>query len=280
VGELSSEAAGHLGLLAGTPVIAGAGDAPCAAVGAGAAGEGEGHLCLGTSGFVGVMTHRRVTGRHGLATIQSADAEKNLLIGEMETCGECLNWAARELYGGAADAETFAMMDAQVETTPPGAGGLLFAPWMYGERCPIGDERARAGFVNLGANHTRSNMTRAIYEGVAFNLGWILDEVQSLYGFACPSLRVIGGGAKGRPWLRIIADITGRRLEPTQHPQEAAAVGAVGLGLYPNIEATRQVIRPSEMVTPNAEQHDAYARAYRAFKSLYPSLRGLFHTMN
>ncbi|MCX6025139.1 MAG: FGGY-family carbohydrate kinase, partial [Chloroflexi bacterium] len=124
-----------------------------------------------------------------------------------------------------------------------------------------------------------------IYEGVAFNLRWILESIQSLYGFACPSLRVIGGGAKGRPWLRIIADVTGRQLEPTLRPQEAAAVGAalvgaVGLGLYPTIEATRQAIRPSQVVTPDMGQHEAYTQAYRAFQGLYPSLRELFHTLN
>jgi xylulokinase len=285
VGGLTAEAARELGLREGTPVIAGAGDGPCAAVGAGAVGEGEGHMCLGTSGIVGVMTRRKVTGKRGLATIQSTDAAKNLLIGEMETCGECLNWGARVLYGREADAAAFSLMDADVDATPPGAGGLLFAPWMYGERCPVSDERARAGFINLGANHSRREMTRAIYEGVAFNLRWILESVQSLYGFACPSLRVIGGGAKGRPWLRIIADVTGRQLEPTLQPQEAAAVGAalvggVGLGLYPTIEATRNVIRPSQVVAPDNGQHEAYTQAYRAFQSLYPSLRGLFHTLN
>jgi xylulokinase len=100
-----------------------------------------------------------------------------LLVGETETCGECLRWAARELYSMEPAHPAYVHMDKIVADTQPGSGGLLFTPWMYGERSPISDERARASFINLGANHTRAQMTRAIYEGVAFNLRWILESI-------------------------------------------------------------------------------------------------------
>ncbi|MGB9641316.1 MAG: xylulokinase, partial [Anaerolineales bacterium] len=199
VGGLTAQAATELGLIEGLPVFGGAGDAMTAAVGSGAVGEGEGHLCLGTSGFVGIVTSKRVTGKRGIPTIQSADPAKLLLIGESETVGECLKWAGREFFQREPDGDTFARMDEIVGGVEPGAGRLLFTPWMYGERTPIADERVRAAFINLGANHTYAHMLRAIYEGVGYNFRWILENIQELYGFRPDPLRVIGGGAKGLP---------------------------------------------------------------------------------
>jgi xylulokinase len=285
VGGLRPEAASALGLLEGTPVFGGAGDAMTAAVGSGAVGEGEGHLCLGTSGFVGIMTSKRVTGKRGIATIQSADPGKLLLIAESETAGACLKWAARELFCADADSETFKRMDDEVASTAPGAGGLIFTPWMYGERCPVADESLRAAFINLGSNHTRPQMARAIYEGVAYNARWILESIAELYGFRADPLRVMGGGAKGLPWLQIVADVTGRTLESVPNPQEASAVGAalieaVGLGLYPSLEATKPLVPAGHVVTPDPAPRATYDELYAAYKQVYRSLRGLYHTLN
>jgi xylulokinase len=285
VGGLRREAAAHLGLVEGTPVFGGAGDAMAAAVGSGAVGEGEGHICLGTSGFVGIVTSRRVTGKRGIPTIQSADPAKLLLISEMETCGACLKWAARELYGADDSPAAYARMDDDVAGTPPGAGRLLFSPWMYGERSPVADETLRSSFINLGTNHTRPQMARAIYEGVAYNLRWMVESISELFGFRPDPLRVMGGGARGRPWLRIVADITGRRLETIAHPQEAAAVGAallgaVGLGLYPSVESLKSLVQAESVIEPDASHAATYDELYRAYKEIYRSLRGLYHELN
>ena len=288
VGGLTPLAAADFGLLEGTHVFGGAGDAMTAAIGSGAVAEGGGHVCLGTSGFVGVITARRIVGKRGIVTLQSADPGKLLLISETETAGACLKWAARELYsadGGRGMAETLARMDQEVAETPPGSGGLIFTPWMYGERSPIADESLRAAFLNLGSNHTRQQMTRSIYEGVAYNLRWMLDSISELYGFQPNPLRVVGGGAKGLPWLQIIADVTGRSLEVAGHPQEATALGAgliaaVGLGIYPTIEATARVVPFTCCVTPNPESRATYEQLYTAFRQLYPALRGIYHQLN
>jgi xylulokinase len=288
IGGLTSQAAVDLGLLEGTPVFGGAGDAMTAAIGSGAVADGGGHICLGTSGFVGVITARRVVGKRGIATLQSAEPGKLLLISETETAGACLKWAARELYGADGDqnmAETLAYMDQDVAESPPGSGGLIFTPWMYGERSPIADERLRAAFLNLGSNHTRQQMTRAIYEGVAYNLRWMLESVSELYGFQPDPLRVVGGGAKGLPWLQIIADVTGRSLQVAGHPHEATALGAgliaaVGLGIFPSIEATSRAVPFTCCVTPNTEPKSTYDPLYGIFRQLYPALRGLYHQLN
>lgn len=285
VGGLTPVAAAELGLLAGTPVFGGAGDAQAAAVGSGAVGESEGHLCLGTSGFVGVITSKRVTGKRGIATIQAADPSKLLLIAESETVGECLRWAAREIYGAEPDRSILARMDADVDAEAPGAGNLIFTSWMYGERCPAPDPLARAAFLNLGANHTRAQMTRAIYEGVAYHLRWILESIADLYGFECGSLRVLGGGARGLPWLRIIADATGRRLESVAHPRETSALGAafiaaIGLGWLPSFEAVKPLATVTQTVAPDPGPRPIYDRQYRVYRRVYPALKDIYHQLN
>jgi xylulokinase len=285
VGGLTRTAAEELGLLEGTPVFAGAGDAMSAAIGSGAVRDGEGHICLGTSGFIGIVTSRRMTGKRGVFFLQSADPQKFLMIAETETAGACLKWAAKELYGREPDAETMAMMDAEVDQTAAGAGKLIFTPWMYGERCPVPDESVRASFINLSAKHTRQQMTRAIYEGVAYNLRWMLELIYDLNGLRPDPLRVMGGGAKGLPWLRIISDITGRTLESVPHLQSASAMGAgllaaVGLGLYPSIESLKELVPVEHIVRPDTSSKDTYESIYRAYREVYRSLKDLHRSLN
>ncbi len=285
VGGLTTRAAGELGLLQGTPVFGGAGDAMSAALGSGACCEGEAHLCLGTSGFVGLVTARKVSGRRGLVSLQSADPQKLLLIGEMETAGACLKWAARQLYDSEPDAAALSRMDADVNQVEPGAGSLLFTPWMYGERCPVPDESLRAAFINLGANHTREQMARAVYEGVAYNLRWIMELIQKNYGFPCEPLRVLGGGARGLPWLRIISDVSGRTLEAVANPHVASVIGAamiaaVGLKLVPTFEDIKTMVPVEHVIDPDGSLRPAYDRMYNAYRQVYNSLRGLYHDLN
>ncbi|MGB9673995.1 MAG: xylulokinase [Anaerolineales bacterium] len=285
VGGLTAQAAAELGLIEGLPVFGGAGDAMTAAVGSGAVGEAEGHLCLGTSGFVGIVTSKRVTGKRGIPTIQSADPAKLLLIGESETVGECLKWAGREFFQREPDGDTFARMDEIVGGVEPGAGRLLFTPWMYGERTPIADERVRAAFINLGANHTYAHMLRAIYEGVGYNFRWILENIQELYGFRPDPLRVIGGGAKGLPWVQIVADITGRTLESVAEPQHTTALGAgfiamVGLGILNSIEDVKKIVPVAHVVLPQKENQPIYNELFAHFKELYPALKNIYHRLN
>jgi xylulokinase len=285
VGGLTAGAAAELGLLQGTPVFGGAGDASSAALGSGACCEGEAHLCLGTSGFVALITARKVVGRHGLASLQSADPQKLLLIGEMETAGACLKWAARQLYASEPNDSVLSRMDEDVQHVEPGAGNLIFTPWMYGERCPVPDESLRAAFINLGANHTRDQMARAVYEGVAYNLHWILELIQKNYDFECEPLRVLGGGARGLPWLRIISDVTGRTLEAVANPHVASVIGAamiaaVGLKLVPSFEAIKQMIPVEHVIEPNGDLRPTYDRMFNAYRQVYRSLRGLYHELN
>jgi len=289
VGGLTARAASECGLLEGTPVIAGAGDAPSAAVGSGAVGEGEGHISLGTSGWVAVVTERIVTGKHGIASIRSADPGKAFLIAETETAGACLQWIADQFYRkeqqDPAIENVFALMDRDVETIEPGSGYLIFTPWMYGERAPIADTFVRSTFFNLSADHQREHLLRAVYEGVAYNLRWIMEVMERSFGHHQEVFRVIGGGARGAPWMQIIADVTGKRIETVPNPQEAGAVGvaliaAVGLGIYPDFEALKDVVQVTRTYEPQSDRAGVYECLFAAYKKVYRSLKSGYREIN
>lgn len=289
VGELTAEAAAECGLLEGTPVMAGAGDAPSAAVGSGAIGEGDGHVYLGTSGWVGVVTKRMPTGKCGVAAIHSADPSKAFLFAETETAGACLQWIADEFYQAEQKdpqiPNVFALMDEKVGKIPPGSDYLIFTPWMYGERAPIDDCYVRSSFLNLSADHTRENLLRAVYEGVAYNIRWIVEIVENKFNFPLPVLRVIGGGARSEPWMHILADVTHKKVETVHDPQEAGAVGvaliaAVGLGIYPDFESLKKVVRIDKTFEPDAANEETYDFLFQSYKEVYSNLRGLYGKLN
>ena len=287
VGTLSEEAASACGLLQGTPVIAGAGDAPCAAVGSGAVGESEGHVYLGTSGWVGVVTGRTPKGKCGAATIHSADPSKAFLFAETETACSCIQWMADQLYQSEKTRvpDIHAFMDEKAAQIPPGAGSLIFTPWMYGERAPISDCNVRAGFLNLSAEHTRDHMLRAVYEGVAYNIRWIVEIVEREFKFPLPHLRVIGGGARGSILMQILADLTQRKVETVRYPVEAGAIGAalvaaVGLGVYPDFEALKKVVKVEKTFEPQKENSEIYDSLFHSYQEAYQSLRGFYKRLN
>ncbi len=289
IGILTKEAAAQFGLLEGTPVMGGAGDTASAAVGSGAVGEGEGHISMGTSAWVGVVTRKTPTGKNGIASIQSADPEKALLLAQMEMAGGCLKWLGEQVCRAeSADpsiANIFGYMDSKVLEVPAGSDYLIFMPWMYGERSPISDTYIRSGFLNLTQGHTREHLLRAVYEGVAYNIRWTIERVEKEYKFPLSSLRVIGGGALGGPWMQIIADVTGKKIEPVRHAQEAGAVGvamaaAVGLGIYKDFESLKKVVAVEHTFEPQVKNREVYDFLYCSFKELYPDLKGFYERLN
>ena len=230
-GPLNARASEDLGLPAGTPVIAGMADIPAAAVGAGALDEGDAHVNLGTSSWLVIsMARARKLGRYGMAAVPSADPEMLITIGETETAGACLEWFADNLAGeeerrqAGSGRGIFQALDDAAAGVEPGAGRLVFCPWMFGERSPVPDTTLRAAFLNLSLEHRREHLLRAVYEGVVYNLRWLLDAAEGV-GLPCRPLRAIGGGASSDVWMQILADVTGRRVEAVEHPREAGAMG-------------------------------------------------------
>jgi len=287
-GTLTGRAAEELGLRPDTPVISGMSDIPAAAIGSGALEEGDAHVNLGTSGWLVVPVKKAPRlGRYGMVSLPSADPELLIMIGETETAGACLGWLADILEGGEGErggARDFSRFDREVEKEEPGAGGLIFCPWMFGERSPVPDTTLRAAFLNLSLEHRREHLLQAVYEGVALNLRWLV-EAASGAGLPCRRLRAIGGGARSDAWMQVLADVTGREVEAVEDPQEAGAMGAalaaaVAAGAYRDIKEVKRLVRVRRLFTPRPGTAAVYDKLFDAFRRAYPALSRLGASLN
>jgi xylulokinase len=281
VGTLTAQAAQELGLVAGIPVVSGGGDVPCAQIGSGAISPGRVHLYLGTSAWVSAATDSLNLEAEGLYPSANCDPATFLLGGEMDNAGGCLKWFAENLLGkedheaaSQMGVNTFAYLDRKALEVPPGADGLLFLPWLWGERSPLDDDLVRGGFAMLGLNHTKWHMGRAILEGIGHHLRWIFAALEKA-GVPPRDVNVIGGGAASKIWLQILADVTNVKLRQVEGPLDACARGAamtaaVGLGFYKDFQEVEKVIRlTGNEFSPNPDFRVLYDRAYANFKSLY-----------
>src|SRR5450759_3321242 len=168
-------------------------------------------------------------GRKGIVSISSADPDKFLLLAETESAGACFKWFAEEVappdvdWGGGRN--VYDWLNDKAAEAEPGSNGLLFCPWMFGERSPIPDTTVRGGFVNLSLDHKRGDVARAVFEGVALHARWMLEGVRGC-GFDDSVLRARGGGAKSELWMQIYADVLGVNIETVAEPQHSGARGA------------------------------------------------------
>jgi xylulokinase len=290
-GNLTAEAAKDMGLLEGTPVVSGMGDAPSGAVGAGAIAQGESSISIGTSGLLCITNSKKINlGRSGMATIAAADPHMWLVVGETNTAGAALGWFADQLAmesereKGGDEGGLMRVLDEVAASVEPGARKLIFTPWMYGERAPVTDTTLRGAFVNVSMDNTREDMLRAVFEGVAMNFRWMF-EVAAGKGLPCETVRAIGGGAKSDTWMQIFADVTGRRIEAVVKPQDAGAVGAalavpVGLGIYKDYSQIKEVVQIRKAFEPDSANKSTYDSLFEHFKLLYKRLSPAYKSLN
>jgi xylulokinase len=243
-GRLTREAAALTGLAAGTPVVVGAGDVPAGQLGAGASRPGDVHLSLGTAAYFGIATDRRVDDpRRRLGPLRHVVDGRWLVWLETATGGGALAWLRRQLAGFAPPGATLPdheAIDRGVLAVADEMDGLVFAPWLTGERVPLFDDTVRAGFFGLALHHGAAHLTRAVMEGVACQIATAFDYGLG-YGVTPSSIRAVGGGGIGAVWTGIIADTLGQPLEIVAEPQDAAARGAaacalVGAGMASDVE--------------------------------------------
>jgi xylulokinase len=270
-GAVTAEAAGETGLKAGTPVMAGGGDQAAGAVGAGAVRPGVVSLTLGTSGVVFATTDAPLVEPEGrLHAFCHAVPGKWHFMGVTLSAAGSLQWYRDTL----AAKESFAELVAEAGNAPAGSEGLLFLPYLSGERTPYPDPLARGGFVGLTVRHTRAHLTRAVLEGVAFSMKDCFGLLQGAGLGAVSEVRIAGGGAKGALWRRIVASALGLPML-TVNSTEGAAYGAAllagtGAGAWPSVEAACDA---TIAVTGRDEPVLEWSRAYDA---LYPRYRGLY----
>ncbi|HPB45781.1 MAG TPA: FGGY family carbohydrate kinase, partial [Microthrixaceae bacterium] len=210
IANVQPSVAAELGIGADVAVVTGAPDVHTAAIGSGAIGLYETHMAVSTTGWISAPVPKKKTDLFNMvATVPGIDEENYLIINNHETSGACFAWL-RGILGGTLD---FEEMNDLAGESPAGANGVIFTPWLKGERSPIADANARAGFANLGLLNTRSDLIRAVMEGVAINDRWLHDAVEKFAGRTLDNIRVIGGGAQSDLWCQIHADVMGRTIE-------------------------------------------------------------------
>lgn len=297
VGGLTKKAAEELGLSEGTPVFGGGGDASLIGVGAGTVEVGDTHIYSGTSGWVITVTDKRAVDVNAMiAAITGAQSGKYNYFAEMETAGKCLEWVKDHLaldeigvYIRKEDVpqeyeqrytSLYSYMIDSIHDVEPGSGGVIFTPWLHGNRCPFEDPNATGMFFGLGLETGKTEMIHAVLEGVYYHLRWMLECQDKKIKTSNP-IRFVGGGALSPDSCQMLADITGRTIETVASPQNVGAVGAaavvaVGLGVIPNLECVKQFIPATEVYEPDMDKHTKYEPFYQAFKKLYKTNQKIY----
>ncbi len=292
VGGLVEPVAREWGLRARTPVATASGDVPSAVVGSGAIADFAGHIYIGTSSWVSChVPWKRTDLFHNQTTLPSALPGRYFVANEHETAGACLTFLIENLRLcpdgtdplAGADAP-YHRLEALAAQSPPGAGKVVFTPWLNGERTPVDDHTVRGGFHNLSLTTTQADLVRSVYEGTAYNSRWLLDTVERFVGRPLPSLTFIGGGARSALWAQIHADVLDRTICQAAQPQMAnvrgaAFVGFVALGLADADDLSRRVPIAAQY-RPDPANRDRYDELYSAFTDMYHRTRGIYARLN
>jgi len=289
IGALSEEAAHEMQLDAGIPVFGGCDDTQSAAIGSGAIREGEAHIYLGTAAWVGVMTKKEPKFKNGAVCLQSADPNMNLVVGVTESAGSNLEWLIERFYseekGKLENGNIYDLLDKEASEVCPGSDHLIFTPWLLGERCPVSTTTTRGTIYNIGLEHKRGHFVRALSEGVAYNLRWIIENYEKDFGFKIPTIRVTGGGSQNAHWMQILADVCKRKIVTTNQPKMAGAIGGamcvfVGAGIYPDFSTVKEIVLPQNEYLPNPEYFEIYDTLFKEYKYLYQSLKVPYERSN
>jgi xylulokinase len=280
VGHVTPAAAAASGLMAGTPVVIGGGDGACATVGAGSVREGEAYAYLGSSSWIAVTTRQPIYDpQQRTFTLAHLIPGFYFSLGTMQAAGGAYGWLERLLYPEG-NAQALQTMDTEAASVPAGAHGLLFLPYLMGERSPYWNPLARGALVGLAMTHGQAEFSRAVLEGVALNLGLILEALQA-QKVQLSRLLLIGGGAKSAVWRQILADVLELPVWLPALTTEATALGAVvaggvGVGLFADFSVVDRLVCLREAEQPEPARHQHYAALLDLFRQTYEALNPIF----
>lgn len=292
VGELTDAVAAEWGLRPGTPVANAIADLHSSVLGSGALADYEGHLYLGTSSWLSChVPWKRVDIAHNQTTLPSALPGRYFVVNEHETAGACLTFLVERVlvdperlaaeHGVDSAYQVLDLLAAQAE---PGSNGVIFTPWLNGERTPVDDHTVRAGFHNLSLRASREDLIRSVFEGVAYNSRWLFEVVQRFTKHPMPSLALVGGGAASDIWAQIHADVLGVPIRQLAEPRLAGVRGAAFLAWLalgaatPEDLARRVPIR--HVYEPDPVAAATYEPLYAEFKELYKANKGIYRRLN
>ena len=301
VGTLRKEQAEQLGLREGISVFGGGGDASLIGVGAGSVALGDTHVYCGTSGWVSTVVDKSIVDASAMiAAIIGADEGKYNYFAELETAGKCLEWVKDHLaldeigiylekkdVTDEYEAKYTSLYDYMTEIcskVPAGSGGVIFTPWLHGNRCPFEDPNARGMFFNISLETGKSELIRAVTEGVCYHLRWFM-EAQDKKVKSSEVVRFVGGGALSPLTCQILSDVLGKKVETVDSAQNVGAVGAAvtiaaGLGLIKSIGDAKKLIPATKTYTPNPANKEVYDKAYAVYKELYKANKKNFAALN
>jgi xylulokinase len=279
VGDVLPDVAAGLGIPQ-VPVVAGVPDLHSSYLGSGAVEPFQAHLTISTTAWIACeVPFKRTDVLHQLASVPGLDPASYLVANNHETAGLCLKWMRDSVA-----ADSYEELCRLAATVPAGSGGVIFTPWLNGERTPVEDRNLRAAFLNVSLGTTRAHLVRAVLEGVAFNARWLLDAVEKFVGKPLPVLRILGGGAQSDLWCQVHADILDRRIERVADPMYASLRGAglfaaMSLGKL-SLEDVRGLVKVTDTFEPNAGTRGVYAPMYEEFKGLYGRLHRTYARLN
>ncbi len=294
VGNLTAKAANELGLELlpdhPIPIIAGSADLISSAIGSGALIENQIHISLGTADWVAAHTSERLRDIMNYTGTITSIRGSYLCISKQETGTVCLDWVINQLFKYELEQykenkeELYHHLDEMVQNSSPGSNNLIFTPWMFGERSPLNDPKVRGGFYNLSLEHTRNDLLRATYEGIAYNIKWALQVVEKLVGKA-NAINIIGGGAKSSEWCQILADVLQRKINQMVDPslgsaKGSAVIGLLGLDVFKDISDVTPLIRVNQSFVPNPENIEIYEPLFNEFMKIYKRNKKMFRSLN
>lgn len=311
LGTITKEVSDKLGLNKDTKVVMGAPDLHSATIGSGAVRDFEGHICIGTSDWLTCpVPYKRTSIKYMMASMPAAIPGRYFIANEQEIAGGCLTFLRDkilyhkdELLKEAALPDVYKIFDRIAESAPAGANGLIFTPWLFGERTPVEDHTLRGGIYNISLDSNREDLIRAVFEGVACNINWLLISIESFLkkkfidkqvlatrpdlkntSMIMPELNIIGGGAQSNVWCQILADVLKRKIRQVSNPIQANARGAayiasVGLG-YNNWEAISKNIEISNVFTPNPDNRETYNKLFKEFLNIYKMTKKFYRRLN
>jgi xylulokinase len=292
LGPLLPTVAKALGLSTDVQVVAGAIDTTAAAIGAGAVEDFLPHLYLGTSSWIAAhVPFKKTDIFSSLASVPCAIPGRYLLIALQATAGGNLTFLRDnilyhkdELLREENVPDVYKIMDRIAERVPAGSNGIIYTPWIWGERAPVEDRTLRAGLFNISLHNTREDIIRAFFEGVAFNTRWLLEPVEKFLERRVERLNLAGGGANSDVWCQIIADVLNVEAHQVQDPLQANARGAAFIAAAAlgeiRLNDVGQLVRIKHIYTPRSAHRQLYDERYEVFVSLYRQLRSIYRKLN
>jgi xylulokinase len=292
LGALRAEVAETLGLSGEVRVVAGSIDNTAAAIGSGAVDDYLPHLYVGTSSWVAAhVPFKKTDTQAGLASVPCALPRRYLLTALQATAGgnltflrDNLLFPRDELDGAPNGKDVFPIMDRIAAKAPPGANGVIYTPWLWGERAPVNDRSVRAGLYNLSLNSDRGDVIRACLEGVALNTRWLMKPIERFLGRAVRRIHVAGGGATSSVWCQIFADVLGIEVAQVSEPVQAnargaALIGAAGLREISLTDAAR-LVEVKHTYQPNPSHRALYDERFETFVQIYQQMKDVHRRLN